>query len=251
MKKNFALQLLLLLGLLHGALLRAEAKAGSAGSCPTVIADRATGQFERTNRKDKPSRYECFPNAAKAKKKGYLNLKSLQEKDFTGWWRLSLKSVKDSCGDSHKGVGPALFVQVIQSESAVFADFCPSLGRQSGVRNDSGVITQRTEVLKELDNPLGCTDNLVEVSEQMTLSRIVEGSQFYSARFVTVRRCPNLEEGGRSCVTEYEGVGFAETHTIWPQVDLNASTMKNGCSLALTRCVECHENLKNLPELQP
>ena len=229
----------------------AESKNGGTLACPPIVADTQSGEFQKTTSAGKNRRYECFKSSTQAKKKGYLSLNSLNSKDFTGWWRLRLKSVNDSCAVTPNGVGPALFIQIIQTGSAVFADFCPSLGRETGVRNDNGISTQRTEIVKEYENPLGCADGLVEVSENLELARVVDGSMLYSARFVTVRRCPGTDEGARSCASDFIGEAFPETHKIWPVVDPNASTMKNGCSVALTRCVECHENLKDLPQINP
>ena len=118
------------------------------------------------------------------------------------------------------------------------------------MRTASGLSTAHTDLIHEISSPLACADGMVERSEHLELSRAVDGGSGFNARMVVVQRCPGINEGMLSCTTEYTGIAFHETHTIWPDHAVNASAMEYSCGEALKTCSECHDNLKGI-NMQP
>lgn len=220
-------------------------KPAKAINCPTVIANRSNGSYTAASKSSKRNMYQCYKNKADAEENGFLSTKELSLQDYSGWWRLGFTSTKDTCGNQSGRSGPVFFLQVVQHGQAVYGDFCPSIGRLSGVRTGSGFSASLTSQTNDFASNLGCKDGIVEQHQQLELSSAVSGANAYTARLVTVLRCPAEDEGARSCTIEYNGIAFSETHPFWPSVDANVSNMAAGCGTALTRCKDCHENLSN------
>lgn len=214
-------------------------------SCPAVIGDKETGAYRST--KSKSSRFECFSSQSAARRDGYSAPNRLTRENFTGWWRLRFLSKKDSCNKVTRKEGPVFFIQIRQRGLAAFADFCPSLDRMTGSRTSEGINVTLTKEVSELTNPLNCSNGVVEVTRHLEMTQMYNGSKGYDARMVEVRHCPEQSEATRSCTVEYTGVGFRETHSIWPAVSNNISEMLTGCQQALQTCVSCHPSFEDIP----
>lgn len=218
--------------------------------CPPIIGERETGRFATTQVPTNKSPYQCFRNRNDAKKSGYASQKISVNKDLSGWFRIRLTKVRDRCNDTVSDTGPVLFLQVNQKDKGIFTDFCPSLGQMTGVRAGSGFTASRTATITESDSPLSCSDNLIEKTQQLTLSPVVEPGAAFNAVYEIIRRCVTGDEATKSCTIQYSGVAFYETHEIWPDVDPNINMIRASCQTALHSCVECHPNLKDI-DLQP
>ena len=212
--------------------------------CPPIVADKGSGKFQSSRSKNSP--VQCFASDKDAKIAGFMSAKALQKIKVEGWYRISVKRTKDSCGGISGPDGPVFFVQVVEQNGAVYTDFCPSTGRHSGVKTEGGFSTVHTEVVRSSTNALSCSDGMVERTEHLELNRALDGSPGFTARLVIVQRCPGEIEGVLSCNTEYTGVAFSETHPIWPPVAHNASLTTGACQQALQTCANCHENLAGL-----
>lgn len=218
--------------------------------CPPVVAQRSTGEFRTVIPGFNRAPYECFSNKNDARKAGYRGQEVGQQRDLSGWYRIRLTKVRDSCDDTKSLDGPVLFLQVNQKDKAVFADFCPSLGQLVGTRSGSGLLVSRTENVVESNGPLDCSDGQIGRTDQLEFSPIVKGTYTFAGKYSIVRRCLTGEEATKSCTIEYSGVGFFETHPIWPKVDPNINFIKASCKTALHTCVECHPNLAGI-DLEP
>jgi hypothetical protein len=220
--------LLLMLALFEPAASHAQEQRRSKVPCPEIVADKRTGTFQKG--KLKSSKFECYSSEKAATKLGYTSESAVRTRDFSRWWRLRLSKVKDSCGDYQAKNGPVLFLQLRQNGQAVFGDFCPSLGVLRGVRTSFGFTAAATDTVNELSNPLGCEGGIVEKTQTLELSQMFDKSRGYSVRYVAVRRCPSGDEGFR----------------IWPAVNPNPNEFVNGCGMALQRCADCHESLRDM-----
>lgn len=225
---------------------RAPSKRGLV-ACPPVVAYKDTAQLVTTKTaRSKAAPVLCFRDEKSAKARGFKVQKELQKKNITGWYRVKLNKKIDDCKSTGLGNGPALFVQINQKKTGVWADFCPSVGRLVGVSRDGGINVTQTEVSRFGLNPLNCTDGIVEVTQSFEMVPVVDGVGAYSARYTTVQRCPNVEESDRTCTSDFRGIVFPETHPLWPAVDPRVEMMGKLCSKALTTCEECHDELKGV-----
>lgn len=207
--------------------------------CPKVIADKKTGQFGSNT-----SRYTCFNDTSTAKKAGFVTTKAFALKNLSGWYRLKLgKSIKDTCSHTNIGAG-TLFLQVRDNSDGVFGEFCPQIGRYSGTRTEGGFLLSGTEILDSTSDAAICGGGAVERYETVELSKVVNDTPFFTANYSVIFRCLNTQAAGSACTKQYTGVAFYETHPIWPPAAEDISTFPMGCGQALTKCVDCHDILK-------
>lgn len=218
-------------------------------ACPPIIADKESATQFKGQAKGNKGRFACYRTAKDATKDGYSSLRVAQNKDFTGWYRVNLKSVKDTCGSFLSGIDPVLFLQVRETEAGVFGDFCPSLGQLSGINTPNGfVISALSESDVAQDVPAAqqtlCAEGKIRTQQVFEFNQVVDGGKAFSVTYSRVRSCSSEASGAATCIVKFEGIGFHETHPIWPPVPENITTLPQGCAVAMTKCADCHEGLK-------
>lgn len=214
-------------------------------ACPPIIGDKTSGSFKKTKKNGRD--YECFRSEADAKMDGYLTPRSLNKFNYSGWWRLKINKVDDSCGKFGPKTDLVLFLQLSQHGDAIFGDFCPGLGLLTGIKNNSSISIFRAEMAIEARGALACADGKVEVTKRLQMDRILQDSPSYVVQLSDIRRCSDISQGALTCTTTLSGIAFPETHEIWPSVEKNTSLLQSACSVALDRCSECHDNLSAPP----
>ncbi len=219
-------------------------------ACPSVIADTRTGVVEY-NPKRKTFPYACYASVADAKTSGFDTLRAAEARDMSGWYRLSLKLTADTCDANPITTGPVLFLQIKQTASGVFGSFCPTAGDFSGMRGGNGFVMSTAREFSEEPSTSVCADGKVKEVQFVQMDRAVQGSAAYSVSLKMVRSCTSPESGAATCIREYSGAAFLETHTIWPKVSENILEMTPNCGDALKTCASCHSSLKDLPPPAP
>ncbi len=215
-------------------------------ACPAVIADKSQAVLFKRSAKATKNRFACYKTAKDAQAEGFKTLRAAQQGNYSGWFRMRLKLVKDTCSGIPHSDGPALFVQIKQNDSEVFAEFCPTLGKFSGVSAPNGFTVSSLDEGGHLASLSVCGEGNVRDHQFFEFSEVIGGSAAYNVRYSIVRRCLDASAPVESCVREYTGIAFHETHTLWPPVADKIDEMPNGCSMALTRCSICHPELTNL-----
>ena len=211
--------------------------------CPAVIADKRDGTYQIYNSKSKKYPFECYGSIRDAKRGGFQTTQAILGYNFTGWYRLRLKLIKDSCDNlPHQG-HQALFLQIKQTNDGLFGDFCPSFGELSGIRAKNRMTISGIEDIQKLTENSMCTDGKVRRHQYVELSRVVDGSAAYVAKLRQIESCTTAGETEKTCSREYSGIGFLETHMIWPKVPEAIGEMPDGCTMALTTCEECHPGI--------
>lgn len=224
----------------------APAFAGSKRNVPCrqgVIADKLTGTFRLLSSTTNDGRYRCYKNSTDAKKDKFLSTSQITTLNLEDWYRVRLTNVKSTCPLLKAETGPVVFAQVLQKNNAVFADFCPSLGRMTGSKTSDGFSVSVTETLNEASPALDCSDGVVEKTSRFELTPVVVGNHAFVGRYSVTRRCTKAGEEDKVCVVDYSGEAFRETHPIWPDVAASAAQMGGGCGIALQTCQQCHPGL--------
>lgn len=208
--------------------------------CPAVIADAEEGTFNFVGGRKK-GKYRCFAKQRDAKKAGFKTKAEVESYDFTGWYRLKLsKVIRDTCSATPAIGGGTFFLQLRQSESGVAGQFCPSIGVYTGYRAGNGFVLSTSEEFDSIGGIDFCGDAEVKKQQFVELQQIVKGSPSFLANYRTHYRCLAGEFSGTTCIREFSGIAFLETHTIWPPVADNIDQQESLCEIASTRCRECH-----------
>jgi hypothetical protein len=213
--------------------------------CPPIIGDKSAGIYSATAGRKSGSQFQCFRSAKDARATGYIETRSLGKIDFTGWYRISFRKLtKNTCGFSKGAASSTLFLQVRESDSALFGEFCPSIGFFAGSQTADGVVLAHSATESKIANLGLCTTEPVEHQEILELKRMINDDPLFSATFRSTYRCVSPGEGSKSCIIELSGIAFPETHKLWPPVSANITELHGGCSVALTRCADCHPGLR-------
>lgn len=212
--------------------------------CPSVVADRRDGVFYRYSKRAGAFPFKCFVDSKSAQRKGFESKTNRETYDYTGWYRLSVKLVKDTCNpNTTLGAGPVLFLQVKQNDAGVFGQFCPNLGSFSGIKSGPGIVMSGVESFSEPVSDSMCDDGKLQVHKYVEMTRLIDSNPTFSVTYKQLSNCTSPGSGSVSCVREYVGIAFHETHTIWPGVSDNITELAAGCTTALKRCVNCHPSL--------
>lgn len=212
--------------------------------CPRVIGDKREAVLHDTRlRTGQP--FQCFRNQKDAHKAGYQTEKAASSYNYTGWYRLRIKQIKDTCSGIPVSGNLALFLQVKENANGIFANFCPSTVDLQGSRSGYGLSASGTELTTVLPVTSICPDGNVSQTRQVTLTQALSGSTGFTATYKVIQICMSPAYEGKTCSREYSGIAFHETHTIWPSVSDNVLALQSACSVATQRCVECHSNFNN------
>ncbi|MBX7137917.1 MAG: hypothetical protein K1X83_08040 [Oligoflexia bacterium] len=215
-------------------------------ACPKIIADPASASYrpQRTGRRSSGN-YKCYRKASDARRDGFLSQfgAAISSQDYTGWYRITLNLVKDTCTGDGPGSGPVLFLQIRQTEAGVFGEFCPAIGSYSGVRSGSGFVISGEGQLSENPAQSMCDDGKVEEHQYIEMTRVVDPLAAFNVSFKWLHSCSSQSSGDKSCIKEYSGIAFHETHILWPPVSENRHELPVGCGMALQNCADCHPEL--------
>ena len=170
--------------LFTSSLLWAEEQSHSKSiKCPAVIADRDSGVFY-TGRD-----FRCFDNKRSAKNKGFISAESLVVPDFTGWWRLGVTQVQDTCSTApFETLGKtSIFLQVKHTDSGLFVGLCPGKEKYVGNINSSKngfLVSSSTTTLNDPD----CNGGEADIRYYVEVSKVdafitTAGSVRYSKCF--------------------------------------------------------------------
>lgn len=214
--------------------------------CPNVVANTKSKQFKNL-KKDKTAL--CFRTANDAKKAGYKNENNNSDElvqgtfDFTGWYRLKLgKTVQDTCGSFFPiGLG-ALFLQITQNGLMVNGSFCPDIGSFSGYRKDSKVMLSAYVNTTSRPSFFVC-NGIVSRREFVTVEEVIPGGGAFNSSYTIITQCTEGTRITNSCIQEFSGVAFAETHEFWPEVSYDQNYLAKGCAEAQKSCSKCHSEL--------
>lgn len=208
-----------------------------ADECPTVIADKKNKLYY--SGKD----FSCFDSSQTLKRKGYARARAATRSNYTGWWRMNLNPVEDTCsGISVRGSGRVtFFLQLKQDKEDLFGAVCPSPERYTGQSLGSRgfVVVAKREIQR--DDTCGGTAS--EMAYSFSAAQLDD--KLSTAREVTyraVKTCLDPAFGHVRCHTVWKGDGGREmpNHRFWPTVPENLTQFDATCSDALTRCDGCH-----------
>lgn len=218
--------------------------------CPGAIGDSRDGSLFSGRSSNSP--FLCFRKASDGSKSGFVSTAKTSVTDFSGWYRLSLSVGKDTCEHESQGsAGPVLFLQLKQSTDVIYADLCPSNGTLTGTRAAATINIANEKSLNELPQVSFCENGEVKRSQHLQMSRAVVGAGAFTVNYTVIDSCPGGSSAGRTCVREYRGTAFHETHKIWPAVADSFTGLLDGCRAALHTCVDCHPELAGLPAINP
>lgn len=213
--------------------------------CPKIIANGEQGSFyERSSSVKFP--YLCFSNRKDARTLGLVTAAKI-DKDFTGWWRVNGRQKKNSCETELSTGKYTTFLQVLGNQSGVFAELCgpgqfSSGGTQRyvGTTNDGGFVVSTNSITADAGTTkLGCSDGQKEVTQSLDIRNIVNGRSNF-ARFTQIERCLTDVSGEKTCSRQWTGEASHETSHSFPPVPANVNQFTTGCSIAVTRCGDCH-----------
>jgi hypothetical protein len=204
-------------------------------NCPPFIGDAESGVVYKRSNKLSQFPFKCFSNKKKATKAGYLP--NAPEKDFTGWWRVAVTPVMDTC-NALEGSTVNLFLQVKESPMDVYAEICPTNHKFHGLRTSKDLVLSST-VSSSTNADHKCGQGGVEITTEMVLGVNKIGTA-NTATYRVKQRCLNPQVSANTCMQVWEGVAFHEKHTIWPTVPSDINKFPVGCGFALKTCSSCH-----------
>lgn len=177
-------------------------------------------------------------------------------KSFAGWYRTRLAKLATSDCDlvPIPDSQLVLFLQIRENKDEVAGDFCPSFGILKGKKSKDGkhaVIEGFTDYGMHGEplsiSPSPCDDKKFRETLHVELLPPLDSNAVFSVRYTVTRSCRSKEFKGKSCTDRYKGIGFFETHKVWPIVNSNFDELVSACKTAQQSCVTCHSEYKDLP----
>lgn len=208
-----------------------------AQSCPTFIGDPLTGALYKNTKKVKQFPFKCYSNKRTATKSGFVPVKV--ESSLTGWWRVAVTSVSDSCDTSfYKGDTVNMFIQLKEDSTGIYGEVCPTNTQFHGSRGGNhSILVSNYSSTPTLENR--CNGGEMEVISELKISNF-KMKDSHQASYKIKYRCLGEDSEASVCAQKWEGVAFHERHTIWPTVPSNINKFPSGCGLALKTCSSCH-----------
>lgn len=207
--------------------------------CPLVIADAMSGSFYRRNRRPEVFPFSCFRKPRAALRAGYNNARITRNQPYTGWWRLAVDSMRSTCEPQlPQNRTTAIFLQVRQNDSGVFAEICPSNTRFTGSASATVLRLSASERLSSVPDAARCENGQEEITQLIEIHGAPDAPT-PRATFKRVRRCLS-QRTPFTCTDEYEGRAFLETDPRWHAVSENVNELSLGCERATQNCTACH-----------